>query len=138
MQKTFSLKPVINQRIQIVAQGEVSVGDLLCSSMLMITDYSSVCWDFLSLGRPVVFYRFDLDNYGSERDSYIDLRDESYGEIAYDEDHLVRLIARYLAIDCKAREDVLSAFGGIEARGDYSNCREIYDLSSRMFGCPKR
>jgi CDP-glycerol glycerophosphotransferase (TagB/SpsB family) len=137
MQKTFSLKPVINQRIQVVAQGEVSVGDLLCSSMLMITDYSSVCWDFLSLGRPVVFYRFDLDNYGSERDSYIDLRDESFGEIAYDEDHLVRLIAKYLAIDCKAREDVLSAFGGIEARGDYSNCREIYDLLSKMFGYPK-
>ena len=36
---------------------------VICGSCLLITDYSSVAFDFVLVGRPVVFYQFDLEDY---------------------------------------------------------------------------
>ncbi|MCV5539738.1 CDP-glycerol glycerophosphotransferase family protein, partial [Escherichia coli] len=35
----------------------------ICESDLLITDYSSVAWDFLYSNREVIFYIFDIDEY---------------------------------------------------------------------------
>ncbi|SNT14257.1 CDP-glycerol glycerophosphotransferase [Micrococcales bacterium KH10] len=49
------------------------VNDLLLSSDALITDYSSVFFDFALLGRPMYFYVPDLDHYaGSARGLYLD------------------------------------------------------------------
>lgn len=40
---------------------------------LMITDYSSIFFDFLVTDKPIVFYVPDLDKYKNERGVYIDL-----------------------------------------------------------------
>ncbi|EGQ3114660.1 TPA: CDP-glycerol glycerophosphotransferase family protein [Staphylococcus pseudintermedius] len=40
---------------------------------LMITDYSSIFFDFLVTDKPIVFYVPDLDKYQNERGVYIDL-----------------------------------------------------------------
>ncbi|WP_375491727.1 CDP-glycerol glycerophosphotransferase family protein [uncultured Jatrophihabitans sp.] len=47
---------------RIVQQGEVDVQYLLKRSAMLITDYSSVGWDFSFLGKPVIYYQFDRDD----------------------------------------------------------------------------
>ena len=98
----------------------------------MITDYSSVCWDFLTLGKPVIFYRFDIDNYTSQRGSYIDLRDESYGEIAHDEGRLLELLSKYLDEGCVLRARVVDSLGAVVSHDGRSNCDRIYALSEEL------
>ena len=61
---------------------------------LLITDYSSVFFDFATLNRPMIFYMYDLKEYASElRGFYIDL-EELPGPIIEEEDELVNVIKK--------------------------------------------
>lgn len=61
---------------------------------LLITDYSSVFFDYANLGRPILFYMYDREAYaGDIRGFYIDL-DELPGPIVETEDALVDEIRR--------------------------------------------
>lgn len=68
------------------------INHLYVISDLLVTDYSSVFFDYGNLKRPEIFYMYDLDAYGSEiRGFYIDL-DELPGPIVQTEDELVEAI----------------------------------------------
>lgn len=52
------------------------VNELYMVSDIIMTDYSSVFFDFANLKRPMLFYMYDLDLYkGKLRDFYIDLKE---------------------------------------------------------------
>ena len=48
---------------------------LLCASDWLITDYSSIVWDYALTDRPLLLYTPDLDSYCSQRGFYVDIRD---------------------------------------------------------------
>lgn len=48
------------------------VNDVLVDVDLLITDYSSICYDFLLLNRPVMFIPYDLEEYENNRGLIID------------------------------------------------------------------
>src|SRR5699024_3254131 len=47
------------------------VNDLLFVSDLLISDYSSIIYEFALLKKPMLFYAFDLEDYIATRDFYI-------------------------------------------------------------------
>lgn len=68
------------------------INELYIISDILITDYSSVFFDYAILKRPIIFYMYDKDVYKNElRDFYISL-DELPGIIVYKEDELVNKI----------------------------------------------
>lgn len=68
------------------------INDLYIVSDLLITDYSSVFFDYANLRRPMLFYMYDFDSYKNEmRDFYFDI-DELPGPIVKDEDSLIEAI----------------------------------------------
>lgn len=68
------------------------IEDLYIISDLLITDYSSVLYDYANLGRPMVFYMYDLPDYRDEiRGFYLSL-DEFPGEIARTAEELIHAI----------------------------------------------
>jgi CDP-ribitol ribitolphosphotransferase len=48
----------------------IDVNDLLFAVDLLVTDYSSIVYEFSTLGRPMLFYAWDLDEYAASRDTY--------------------------------------------------------------------
>lgn len=48
----------------------------------LLTDYSSVLFDYLLLDRPIVFYPYDLDYYRTERGFYYEYEDVTPGPVA--------------------------------------------------------
>lgn len=68
------------------------ISRLYVISDLLITDYSSVFFDFANLKRPMLFYMYDLDEYKNQlRDFYIDI-DELPGPIIDKEEDLINEI----------------------------------------------
>ena len=65
------------------------INDLYIAADILVTDYSSVFFDFSILERPVIFYMYDLEHYANEmRGFYLSL-DELPGPIVRDEDALI-------------------------------------------------
>lgn len=58
------------------------IAELYLISDILITDYSSVFFDYANLKRPILFYTYDLDEYENElRGFYIDIRTEVPGPL---------------------------------------------------------
>jgi CDP-ribitol ribitolphosphotransferase len=48
----------------------LDVNDLLFAVDLLITDYSSIVFEYSTLGRPMLFFAYDLEEYIATRDFY--------------------------------------------------------------------
>ncbi|MFD0050273.1 CDP-glycerol glycerophosphotransferase family protein [Actinomycetes bacterium NPDC127524] len=67
--------------VRVISQGEVDVQHLIKESAMMITDYSSVAFDFSFLHKPVLYYQFDRDRFIGKRRSHLDLDNDLPGYI---------------------------------------------------------
>ena len=48
----------------------IETNDLLFAVDLLVTDYSSIVYEYSILGRPMLFFAYDLDDYVASRDFY--------------------------------------------------------------------
>lgn len=67
------------ERIRLIPFGQEPLNELMMKCRMLITDYSSVCWDMYYQGKPVIFYQFDLDDYYELHGSYLDMRKDLFG-----------------------------------------------------------
>lgn len=67
------------------------VQDLLCAADVLVTDYSSLMFDFANTGRPMLFFTYDLENYRDQlRGFYFDFEAESPGPLLKNNDDLLK------------------------------------------------
>ncbi len=70
------------------------VADLMLVADLLVTDYSSVMFDFAATGKPMIFYTPDLEHYGDAlRGFYFDLLADAPGPVVETRDDLLAQIA---------------------------------------------
>ena len=71
------------------------INDLYLISDVLITDYSSVFFDYAILNRPIYFYMYDLENYRDElRGFYLDIYQDLPGNIYENETEMLQQIAQ--------------------------------------------
>jgi CDP-glycerol glycerophosphotransferase len=80
--------------------GYADVARLMCAADAMITDYSSVMFDFTITGKPIYFLVPDLEHYRSDlRGFYFDLAERAPGPVVRTTDDLIEALgedpARY-------------------------------------------
>ena len=74
----------------------VDINDLYLISDLLITDYSSVFFDYANLRRPILFYMYDIESYRDVlRGFYFDIESEAPGPIVKDMTDLIAWIDRF-------------------------------------------
>ena len=71
------------------------INELYIISDILITDYSSVFFDYANLKRPMIFYMYDLDYYRDESNGfYFDVEENLPGKIVKTDDDLIDEIIR--------------------------------------------
>ena len=70
------------------------VQELYLISDMLITDYSSVMFDYAVLKRPIIFYCYDLEEYLYYRGTYFDLKEDSPGPICSNLEEVLDFIRR--------------------------------------------
>ena len=66
------------------------IAELYLISDLLITDYSSVFFDFANLKRPILFYPYDLEEYNSiDRGFYIDIYNDLPGPLLFTTEEII-------------------------------------------------
>lgn len=105
------------------------IAELFLVSDILITDYSSVMFDYSILKRPMFFYAYDLNKYENElRGFYFSYTEEMPGPISTTTEELVRDIQCY---DAKAYEEQYKKFN------EKYNCLDDGKSSERVLNLMK-
>jgi CDP-glycerol glycerophosphotransferase len=70
-----------------------SIEELCLAADVLLTDYSSIMFDYAVLDRPIVIHAPDWDEYRNRRGVYFDLLAEPPGAVAYTEAEVVEALA---------------------------------------------
>src|SRR5699024_7562508 len=68
--------------------------ELMIASDMLVTDYSSVMFDYLNLQRPIYFYCYDLEDYADMRGFYFEFEKEVPGPVVKNTSNLCRKIKK--------------------------------------------
>ncbi|WAL40111.1 CDP-glycerol glycerophosphotransferase family protein [Brevibacterium sp. BRM-1] len=72
---------------------------------LLVTDYSSIMFDYLALDRPQVLYAYDLERYEkSVRGTYFSLREHAPGPLVFEQQHLQEKVRSCMDSDSYRRQ----------------------------------
>lgn len=100
---------------------------LFNNGSILITDYSSVAFDFAYLYKPVIYYHYGDDYHFDAEHSFFNYETMGLGEISKDEDGLVNLIIEYMENDCKIKEKYYKRIRDFYLFTDKNNCKRVYD-----------
>ena len=85
--------------------GHPDVQELCLAADVLVTDYSSVMFDYANLDRPIVIYAPDADTYREVRGTYFDIVAEAPGAVVETQQALEKVLAGgdYAAPEAQAR-----------------------------------
>lgn len=123
----------MHERIKFIPLGSQTVQQLLIDHALLITDYSSVSFDFTLLNKPVVYYHFDADRFF--RKGILRPIEETFiGGIGTYEEELVTIIEDRIKSNFANFEYEIT---GIIKHQDQHNSRRIYDEVQKLIRAKK-
>jgi CDP-glycerol glycerophosphotransferase len=104
------------------------IQELMLASDVLITDYSSVFFDYAALRRPILFYAYDLEHYRDDlRGFYLDYEADVPGEIVTSQDDLIKALSNLDEIDAPhqaRRDEFLRRFAPLD---DGAAARRVVD-----------
>lgn len=123
-----------NNRVHLGALGQMDVQTLLMESALLVTDFSSIQFDFAYMQKPEIYYQFDEAQYwGTHHDrGYFDYRKDGFGPVVTEQGELLAALETALAGQCAISEEmrghILATFGTIDDRNCERNDQAIREL----------
>lgn len=115
-------------RVKMIPYGQYSLDDLMMRCSLLVSDYSSVCWDLYYMGKPTVFYQYDVQEYLDTWGSYIDLEKDTPGNRADSLEQLLGYIRESIDNGFKLDEYWQSRRESTYKFTDKNNCRRICEV----------
>lgn len=68
------------------------VNHLLSVTDFLITDYSSLPYEYALLGRPQIFYPYDLEDYGNKRGFWVPYNEAVPGPVVHSDEELISVL----------------------------------------------
>ncbi|WP_320047930.1 CDP-glycerol glycerophosphotransferase family protein [uncultured Ilyobacter sp.] len=116
------------ENIKIIRQGEKTVQDLLKENKCLITDYSSVLFDFVYMKKPFISYQFDRKEFlNSRKDNpFIDITRDIPGDIVDNLDDLINVLEELNKSEFKIKPKHLKESERFFKYRDQNNCKRVY------------
>lgn len=113
----------ISEKIEIV-EGDTSYQEMFRTGSLLITDYSSVQFDFAYMKKPVLYYQCTPYHHSS---SYFDVEAMGFGEVVTEQEKAIDLLISYIKEGCKMKEVYKKRVDNFFEYTDQNNCQRVYD-----------
>lgn len=128
MQKYIGSFRTGHERVVIADFAHYDVQTLLKEAMLLVTDYSSVFFDFAYMRKPCVYYQFDEERYyaGHYHRGYFDYRTMGFGPVAAEHGACVDEIIAQIENGCRGDALYLQRMEAFFPLHDGGNCERIF------------
>lgn len=116
------------RRVRAVPPG-LETSELLALADVLITDYSSVLFDFCGTGREIVLFSYDLDEYRAERGFYFPYESLPFRAFRTVEELVAHLASREEHRRTPEYDEFVRVYAGRDSR---SAAAEVVDLIERL------
>lgn len=98
MQKHLSDFETHSKNIILASGNQYDVQQLLMESAALITDYSSIFFDFAYMNKPMAYYQFDYNRFrsGHYKEGYFSYENDGFGPVVYNENDLLQQIEQFI------------------------------------------
>lgn len=101
-------------------------------SSLLITDYSSVFFDFAYLEKPVIYYQYGKDYHFDVESGYFDYDEMGFGPVARTHEELKNDIISYVMNDCEMDDLYKRRVWDFFNFRDKNNSKRVYEAIREM------
>ena len=103
---------------------------IMKQSNLMVTDFSSVQYDFAYMRKPVVYYQDTLLPYW--RITNFDYENIGFGEICKSAGELIAALCEYIENDCKIKEEYKGRYESFFVQSDHHSAKRLYKAVRKL------
>lgn len=111
----------------IIADMSYDVQTLLKESQLLITDYSSVYFDFAFMHKPIIFFQFDQKEFLSRHYAKGWIDESKIGELVTDLSDCEAAVGKVISDGCQADEKYIDYIDSCFEVRDTNNCLRVFD-----------
>mgnify|MGYP002518679602 CR=1 FL=1 len=100
-----------------------------CEGAVLITDYSSVAFDFAYLGKPVIYSQFDKETFYQGHlynEGYFKYERDGFGPVITELDAVVDELVDLIKNDCKNKEEYIKRREAFYFFNDKNSCERIH------------
>ena len=113
-----------------VGKGIADYQQIFAESALMVTDFSSVAFDFAYLKKPVIYSQFDEETFYKNHSwgkGYFTYRNDGFGPVTTTLDETVNTLIEYIENDCVMKQEYVDRVEAFFAYTDRNNCKRVYE-----------
>lgn len=134
MQKFLSYFSTNCERIKIANANDYDVQDLLKKAGLLITDYSSVFFDFAYMLKPVIFYQFDETKFRENQyeEGYFDYKNNIIGTQSVDICGVIDILKKNLSNNFELPKENKNCIKEYFKYYDNKNCERNYQAIKQI------
>jgi len=109
---------------------KVNFSNVILNSSMMITDYSSVIFDFAYLYKRTAYFQFDLKAYrsGQYKEGYFKYSRDGFGPICTNVEDLVNEIERAIQSNFELENQYKERIDRTFSRHDNKNCERLFNI----------
>ncbi|MBQ7500087.1 MAG: CDP-glycerol glycerophosphotransferase family protein [Clostridia bacterium] len=124
------------KRVRIADFKNSDVQDLLINTDVLITDYSSVFFDYAYMRKPMVYFQYDDIRVRREvfEKGYFDHERDGFGAVVMTEDEVVESLRHILENDLHPDDVYLDRMNAFFMFNDTKNCQRVFEKIKSLFG----
>lgn len=118
-----------------IANAKMTYKEIVTGAAMLISDYSSITFDFAYLEKPLIYCQFDKETFydtHTYQEGYFDYIRDGFGEVVYDTAAAVDRVERYLRNGCIVEEEYMGRSRNFFEFRDKNNCQRTVDAIRGM------
>ena len=127
-------KNAVNTKAILASWTEYDIQELMISSEMMITDYSSVFFDMVYMKKPIIFYQFDLQDFrkGQYEEGYFDYQNNAFGKSCFELNELLAEFERIIKNEFRCDKKYLEAHATYFPYYDTNNSERVFKAIKKI------
>lgn len=134
MQPFLSRFNTTSKNITVASQDQFDIQQLLRDSAILITDFSSVFFDFGYMGKPVIYYQFDSKDFFNNhyKKGYFDYNMHGFGPVLTEEQEIVNYTEFLIKTNHEIEATYQNRINNFFELKDQKNSERIFETINRL------
>ena len=113
-----------------VIDGFADYQEIFKEASLLVSDFSSVPFDFAYLYKPVIYSQFDKESFFENHiygEGYFSYEKDGFGPVTYDYQSTINEIIKAINNNCKIEKKYENRINKFYKYHDHNNCKRVYE-----------